>query len=1260
VTDFLEQIGSFTSEIGAEIVTYDPTGQLLFVVSGDLEVQVLDVSDPTNPVNAIPPVPLTDFAPNAAGANSVAFADGILAIAIEVDPATDPGLVALVDVAAFGADPTAPNAIQLLEAGALPDMVTFSPDGNTVLVANEGEPNEDYTIDPEGSVGIIDLADGVGSATITIADFSAFNDQADALREAGVRIFGLNASVAQDLEPEFITVSPDSSTAYVALQENNTLAVVDIDAGEVTELLPLGVKDYSQEESPLDASNEDGGINIRNWPVFGLYQPDAIASYEVNGETFIVTANEGDARLRPDGDLEDEDGNVIIPEGEIFNEESRIADVELDPEAFPNAEELQLEENLGRLLITNTLGDTDGDGDFDQLFSFGGRSFSIRDSEGNLVFDSDDDFAQITAEQVPEIFNSNGTPDTFDERSDDKGAEPEALTLGTIGDRTYAFIGLERTGGIMVYDITSPTTPSFIDYIDYFADAPGNIGPEGFEFISADASPTGENLLVVANEVSSTVAVFAVNPGVRISDIQGAGHISPLEGEMVADVPGIVTAVDSNGFYLQDPTPDANPETSEGIFVFTGDAPTVSVGDAIEVSGIVSEFIPGGPDTGNLSITQISGDVEITVLSTDNELPEAVILGEPGRVPPDMIIDNDGLALFDPEQDGIDFYETVEGMRVTINDPLAVSPTNRFGEIFTVANNGASATGLSDRGTLNIDPNDFNPERIQIQFDDGILPDFEQIVDVGAQLEDVTGVVGYAFGNYEVNVTEPFDVADPSSLTPEESALAGTEDELTFATYNVLNLDPNDDDGDTDVADGNFTEIAQQIVENLNGPDIIALQEVQDNDGSVMSDVTTADETLQLLVDEIAAISGITYEFIDNPFIGDDTSGGQPGGNIRTAYLYNPQRVDFVEGSLDPIVEPENQQTDPDNPFFDSRLPLAATFTFNGEDITLVNNHFSSKGGSSPLFGAVQPATELQEDPDVNGSLDERRDQAAAVQEFVDNVLAEDPDANIAVLGDLNEFEFISAVEILEEDLVNLTETLPPNERYTFIFQGNSQSLDHILVSENLAATAEFDIVHVNVEFAEAASDHEPLLAQVTFGEDDPDATQIDFDNLEAGTAIADQFADQGLTISTDGEFGAMIFDTANPTGGDNDLASDELGAVLIISEDGDTTDPDDNAGGGTLSFEFDELVGISRVGLLDIDEPGSSITFYDSDGEVLETVEIPELRGNSIQQILFDIDGVGRVDIALAGSGAVTGLDFTSMGDTEAIASFSDTSTIS
>lgn len=489
----LKPLGTYETEVfdasAAEIVVHDPASQRLFVVNANAPaVEVLDIKDPSNPTK------LFDIDPSAygAGANSVAIFNGIVAIAIEAEEKTDPGRVVFFDING--------NFLNAVTVGALPDMLTFSPDGSKVLVANEGEPNDDYSIDPEGSISIIDVSGGstnLTQANVTTADFTAFNDQQDELIAAGVRIFGPNATVAQDVEPEYIAISGDSSTAYVSLQENNALAVVDIASGTVTDILPLGFKSHA--ENPLDASDRDDAINIQNLPVFGMYQPDAISLYEAGGETYIVTANEGDAR--------DYDG---------FSEEARVKDLQLDPIAFPNAAELQADEALGRLTVTTTLGDANGDGLYEELYAFGGRSFSIWDTQGNLVYDSGAELETTIAELFPDDFNAdNAENDSFDNRSDNKGPEPEGIAIGEIDGRTYAFIGLERFGGVVTYDITNPTEAFWVDFVnnrdfsgDPEAGTAGDLGPEGVTFISAAHSPNGNPLVVVANEVSGSTTLF--------------------------------------------------------------------------------------------------------------------------------------------------------------------------------------------------------------------------------------------------------------------------------------------------------------------------------------------------------------------------------------------------------------------------------------------------------------------------------------------------------------------------------------------------------------------------------------------------------------------------------------------------------------------------------------------------------------------------------------------------------------------------------
>jgi predicted extracellular nuclease len=410
----------------------------------------------------------------------------------------------------------------------------------------------------------------------------------------------------------------------------------------------------------------------------------------------------------------------------------------------------------------------------------------------------------------------------------------------------------------------------------------------------------------------------------------------------------------------------------------------------------------------------------------------------------------------------------MESMLVKVLDPIAVAGTTRFGETFV--RTGGQVTSVSERGTLNIGPADFNPERIQID-GDGVS------VDAGTALEDVVGVVSYNFGEYEI--VGSWDVKTPSTLVPTVTSLMNSGSSLLIGSYNVLNLEVVDD-----LSTGRFALIAQHIVTNMGAPDILGLQEVQDNDGATGTDstVTSASLTLQTIIDEINKIStNLDYQFVDNTLIGDDTNGGQPGGNIRVAFLYNANRVSYDEASLNAVVDNVDQQNNPANPFYRSRLPLAATFSFMGQTIEVVNVHFASKGGSAPLTGSdAQPVEFRQSDADVNGSVDQRFVMSQAIREYVSGT------ENVVVLGDFNEFEFnLPLVNLLDTPLTNLAFTVPAGERYTYIFNGNSQALDHIFVSPALSGFAELEYIHVNAEFAdtpERASDHDPLVASIRMG----------------------------------------------------------------------------------------------------------------------------------------------------------------------------------
>lgn len=512
----LEKIGSYAHAGGlssAEITAYDAHSKRLFVVNGALaSIEVLDLADPGQP-KLIGSLTAADIGPGLGAINSVAIHNGVVALAVEAVPKTDNGIVAWVrasDLRLLGTD----------TVGALPDMLSFTPDGSHLLVANEGEPNsynQADSVDPEGSISVIRVQGLSPNAprlqrTVHSLGFTTFNNQVDSLRAAGVRIYGPNATVAQDLEPEYITISADGNTAWVTLQENNALAVIDIKNKKVSGIKPLGFKDHSVNGMGMDASDEDGGIDTNSGtpavkiapvPVKGMYLPDAIASYQAGGKTWLITANEGDARADWPG----------------FNEETRVRShctLGLDPTVFANAANLIKDSNLGRLRITATPnGGHSGKnaaGLCTELYSFGARSFSIWSSDVQRVYDSGDQFEQRTQNLGNVNFNASNDNNTLDGRSASKGPEPEGVTVASFANRTFAFIGLERVGGIMVYDVSKPSAPSFVSYVNERNGMDGDRGPEGLHFIAAAKSPNGKPLLVVGNETSGTTAIYEVKP----------------------------------------------------------------------------------------------------------------------------------------------------------------------------------------------------------------------------------------------------------------------------------------------------------------------------------------------------------------------------------------------------------------------------------------------------------------------------------------------------------------------------------------------------------------------------------------------------------------------------------------------------------------------------------------------------------------------------------------------------------------------------
>jgi predicted extracellular nuclease len=645
-----------------------------------------------------------------------------------------------------------------------------------------------------------------------------------------------------------------------------------------------------------------------------------------------------------------------------------------------------------------------------------------------------------------------------------------------------------RVTSIRIDSVSPSPAPGSITLGD-LAPASG-AGGQASASVTVDASaPLGSYAVIVsaANDdpepqsATCTLTVDVVVP-TPIHDVQGADHLSPRNGELVAGVRGIVTARASNGFWFQDPSADASPATSEGLFVFTSSAPAVAVGDDVVVGGRASEFRPGGGGATNLTTTEITGPA-VTVLSSGNPLPAPSVVGTGGRVPPSQVIEDDASGdvetsgVFDPATDGIDFYESLEGMRVQLDDAVATGPRNAFGEIPVVGDGGAGASVRTARGGVVVRPGDFNPERIFL--DDSLAP--TPTVDVGDSFPGaVVGVMDYSFGNFKLELTATPGVTR-GGLAREVTAPAAA-DQLALATFNVENLDPGD-------PQSKFDQLASLIVSNLRAPDLVAVEEIQDDSGPSDNGVVSADTTFAKLIAAVQAAGGPSYDFRQIDPV-NDQDGGEPGGNIRVGFLFRTDRglafidrpggtstaATTVEGAgADTRLSFSPGRIDPANSAFEaSRKPLAGEFTYNGHRLFLIANHFSSKGGDDPLFGHSQPPTLVTET--------QRDQQAKVVHNFVASLEAADPDAAVAVLGDLNDFEFSRPLGTLEAGVLHdLIETLPQAERYTYDFEGNSQALDHVLLSDSLFAQPfAYDAVHVNSEFAAQASDHDPQVVRIT------------------------------------------------------------------------------------------------------------------------------------------------------------------------------------
>ena len=526
-------------EGAAEIVAYQASKKWIYAInsSGDEAVVNIIPADTfdtaalvkdnegivtaTNLASAIT-LSLNENTPGDANSIAIDANNQLLAVAMAATNVGEAGQIAFYNI---GGD--TPVFIKNVTVGALPDMVTFSHDGAKVVVANEGEPNGDYSIDPEGTISIIDINNGTIADTALSINFQAYNNKQAELEAQGL-VFAnptgrtingnlINTTVAMDLEPEYVSISKDNKYAYVSIQENNGLAIINLEDNSL-ELKGLGFKDWSNLQ--FDASDKDGGVNFKSYPgLYGMYQPDTIASFSWKGANFIVSANEGDAReyffdASDEADCIAKGGlNYDAKDGCLaYIDESRVEDLTL----AANFDYLNNDDNdIGRLKVTTVKGDKNNDGQYESLYAYGARSFTIWDSNGLVVFDSGDQIARVTASVHGNAFNNNEDENKGDTRSDDKGAEPEALTLGKVGDRLFAFVGLERMSGIMVFDITNPYDVKFQDYfynrgLEPSADISGDLAPEGMTFVPAAQSATNEALLIIGNEISGSIAVWEI------------------------------------------------------------------------------------------------------------------------------------------------------------------------------------------------------------------------------------------------------------------------------------------------------------------------------------------------------------------------------------------------------------------------------------------------------------------------------------------------------------------------------------------------------------------------------------------------------------------------------------------------------------------------------------------------------------------------------------------------------------------------------
>lgn len=1185
-------------EGGAESITFDDTTARAYVTNAASDrIDVLDLSDPFAPVK-VDEIDLSTL-PGYGEVNSVAASDGIVAVAVQNADGGEAGLVALYDGEG--------TLIKALAVGVLPDQITFSPDGKLLLVANEGEPYLDEgtgeTVNAPGSVTIIDMSGGAAGATVrNTIGFGALDGFEDQLSDLGIKIFGGNSDLeaptaSQDIEPEYVAVSPDGTKAYVTLQEVNAIAVIDLTdtgADKPVSILPAGYVDFSLAGNEADFSDRDGGgnaksISVGNAPVKGLLQPDAIASFEIDGATYFITANEGDTR--------------IVQNGSDGLNEARAS-------SFGVTDADYARYNLDTVWTTSA----------DDLYGFGGRGVSIfkQNLDGTIekVTETGGDFEQILAAlpNASTVFNGeNGG--SFDTRSDNKGAEPEGVAVGEVNGKTYAFVALERIGGVMVWDVSIPEDAKYVDYI---AATSQDYGPEVIKFVAAEDSPTGRALLMTANEISGTVTVYDLeDPGVtKISAIQGEGAASDMVGQTVT-VEAIVIGDFQNGdaddsrnlggFYIQEEKfdEDGNPLTSEGIFVYggTGD---VNIGDRVRVTATVSEYF-GMTElvATTIEVVEAGAVTDINVMAQTISLPAA-----------DASVSQDG----DAQPD----LEAYEGMLVTIEQELTITEQfnlDRFNEIKLVAGERpaqftqenvpdatAYAAYLEALGSRTITYDDgLNVQNAAITNLDGFDPyTTASAPRMGDTITGLTGVLDYQWaGNSASGATWRVRAVEDGANTFEEgTAREDAPDDvggrLTVASLNVLNYfttidlsgvttEAGFDPRGADTAD-EFARQTEKLVGTILAidPDVLALVEIE-NDFLAGSD----GNALEYLVDQLNAELGAeVYAWVDpgTQFVGGDA--------IAVGFIYKPSEVSVAYGTTIEILDDGDlaglglggltgdstvggvftgENT--------SRAALAVTFeeVATGETFTAIANHLKSKSGT----GTGADADQL----DGQGNWQQQRELAAtALSAWAQSDPTGSDDADVLLLGDFNAYFKEDAIGILEDGgYENLQARL--EDPYSYVFDGQTGSLDYIFANTSLAGQVtgvthwhinsdEADALDYNTDFGRDSdifdagspvrtSDHDPLIIGL---------------NLEEEPPVSTTYTLQLLHFS-DGEAGMLASETAPNLAALVDAYDDDYANTLILAG-GDNWIPGPFLAAGTdpaVRDAINEVTGSTMTGTIPI-----------------------------------------------------------------------------